>query len=79
MRNLGAFAAVLAALCTSCAGPSSLQAPTAKAIGCAPDEVQIAQDVGGFGGRTWIAHCGERRYECSSERSDPQPECLLAP
>jgi hypothetical protein len=79
MRNFSAFAAVLLALCIGCAAPSSLQAPTAKAIGCATADVQIAQDVGGFGSRTWIAHCGERRYECSSERNDPQPECLLAP
>lgn len=68
-----ALAAVLA--CGCAVGRSSLQQPTAKAIGCEPDEVQIAQDVGGFGGRTWIAHCQGRRYECSARQSEQAPEC----
>jgi len=83
VRRMEALAlpAVLAlALIGGCAvGSSSLQQPTAKAIGCAPDDVQIAQDMGGFGGRTWIAHCGERRYSCSSRQSDQQAVCELDP
>jgi hypothetical protein len=68
------------ALIGGCAvGSSSLQQPTAKAIGCAPHDVQIAQDVGGFGDRTWIAHCGDRRYACRSKQSEQAPECELTP
>jgi len=80
MVALALPAVLVLALIGGCAvGSSSLQQPTAKAIGCAPDEVRIAQDVGGFGGRTWVAHCGDRRYECIARQSEQAPECELDP
>lgn len=45
---------------------ANLQSASSGKVGCAPREITISDDDGGWGTRTWTASCHGKRFFCSA-------------
>jgi hypothetical protein len=45
---------------------ASLKAASSGQIGCAEEDIVISNDEMGWGSRTWIAECHQKRFFCSA-------------
>ncbi len=68
MTWLGYSLVLVVGLLLGCGGSSTrrLQIASAGATGCDPAAIDVSQMRGGTQGRSWIARCGEVRFQCSS-------------
>ena len=68
MFRFAVVAAMLVALASAACATTNLAAVSSGKVGCSPSQIQIANDEGGWNGRTWTATCNGRRYFCSATR-----------
>jgi hypothetical protein len=48
---------------------ASLESVSSGQVGCAEQDIVISDDEGGFGTRTWVATCRDKKYFCSAHAS----------
>lgn len=75
----------MAVICVSCDSAQQLRVASAGQTGCAPQQIEITDDVSTFSSRSWVAWCGAKPYQCSAtsnsvsckgtpEEKDPPPK-----
>lgn len=66
ITNIVTSALIVTTLVLAGCGASALRSASSGEVGCSPQEIEIADDEGGWGTRTWTATCHGKRFFCSA-------------
>jgi len=62
-------------LVTACYSQSQLAAASSGSVGCAPDEIQIADESLAFDPQSWTARCGGKTFHCARPNAGAPTQC----